>query len=82
MPRRSDYVEWDDTKEDLLTNAVDEGIPIKRLSRHVGVSSSRCIARIRDLGLTEEYRENRERIRGYRRRQLSPQTENWEKLRF
>jgi hypothetical protein len=82
MARRSNYVEWDEDKLDLLMSAVDRGEPIKRLSRFVGISNDRCVVRIRELGLKEEYRENRERRRGGKTRILSPQTENWEKLRF
>lgn len=82
MGRRSDYIPWDDANLELLIQAVDKGHPIKHLVRHVGISNDRCVVRIRELGLQDEYSENRIARRGGTKRTLSPQTDNWLKLRF
>lgn len=82
MTRRSDYVKWDEFKESALIRAVDEGTAIKWLSRAVGISSDRCVIRIRDLGLQNEYRNNRERRGAGHKRPLSPQTDAWNRLKF
>ncbi len=74
-------VDWTEERLDALLQAVEDGIPVHEINRHVGVGSDSCRTKIEEMGFSEQWAENRKNVRETRQ-SYQKTTEVWDRLRF